>query len=376
MSEWNPSIVKIEAVINHPDADNLDIVKVLGDYPVITRRDSYKVGDLVSYIPIDSIVPNTEHFAFLSPRDFRQEEDQNGKVINIPIGPKYKAGEVPEKYRIIKAKKIRGVFSMGMIEPPIPGLVEGDSTVESLDLKKWEEPEEDNINGPKLRGANAEKEPKHFQIPYYDIESVRKYGYLLDAAEANPFKEQEARGAKEVVLREKLHGCNFMALHDDERLWVKSRNFFKKESEIDSWWEAATNEGLKEKLAKYPFYAFFGELIGLVKGFRYDTQIIDGKLKTKVKFFDIYDTKNKRYLDDAEFQRICDELNLDTAPVLYTGTWLGIDVMRKYAEGQSQLNVKHIREGFVVKPPVEEYSFKLQGRLMLKLVGEAYSLSK
>ena len=375
MSEWRPAIVKIEKVVKHPDADRLDICYVLGDYPVITRLGEFKVGDLASYCQVDTVLPDTEQFHFLSPVKY-ETYIEDGVNKNRAIGKKYEVGSVPEKNRILKAKKIVGIFSMGLLFSPIPGLVEGDSIVEAMDLKKWEEQEEDLINGPKLRGANAEKEPKHFTVPYYDIESVRKYGYLLDAAEANPFKEQEARTAKEVVIREKIHGANLMALHDGERLYVKSRNFFKKESEVDSWWEAATNEGLKEKLAKYPFYAFFGELIGLVKGFRYDTQIIDGKLKTKVKFFDIYDTKNKRYLDDAEFQRICDELNLDTAPVLYTGTWLGIDVMRKYAEGQSQLNVKHIREGFVVKPPAEEYSFKLQGRLMLKLVGEAYSLSK
>ena len=380
MSEWHCEIVEIKKVEKHPNADKLSIAYVNGDYPVVIKTGDYKIGDIASYVCIDTVVPDTEEYHFLSPNTFEQYEevDVQGNTItkNRPIGKKYAVGSVPERHRVIKAKKILGVYSMGILFPPVFGLKIGDSIVDTLKLTKFEEQEEDNINGPKLRGANAEKTPTHFTIPYYDIESVRKYSYLLDAAEANPFKYQEAREAKEVVLREKMHGANMMALHDGERLYVKSRNFFKKESDIDSWWEAAYNENLKEKLSKYPFYAFFGELIGLVKGFRYDTQITDGKLVTKVKFFDIYDTKSNRYLDDAEFQRICDELELETAPVLYRGTWLGFEEMKKFAEGTSTLNPKHVIEGFVAKPPQEEFSYKLQGRLQLKMVGEGYQISK
>jgi len=64
MSDWTPQIVKIEKVEKHPDADALDICTVLGDYPVITKRNEYQIDDLAGYIPIDSIVPDTNYFYF------------------------------------------------------------------------------------------------------------------------------------------------------------------------------------------------------------------------------------------------------------------------------------------------------------------------
>ncbi len=70
MESWSlvPQAVRILNVISHISADALDIVTVLGDYPVIVKRGEYKVGDLACYIPIDAIVPDTEEYHFLCPR--------------------------------------------------------------------------------------------------------------------------------------------------------------------------------------------------------------------------------------------------------------------------------------------------------------------
>lgn len=50
------TVEKVLAVEHHPNADKLDIIKVLG-YDAIVGRDQYKVGDLIVFIQPDSILP-------------------------------------------------------------------------------------------------------------------------------------------------------------------------------------------------------------------------------------------------------------------------------------------------------------------------------
>ncbi len=364
MSDWFPQVVKVEQVINHPNADALDVVTVLGDYPVIVKRGEYKAGDLACYIPIDSIVPDIQDYYFLCPKTYEKYEE-NGEVKQRQVGLKYPVGSVPEKYRVIKAKKIRNVYSQGMlVAVPNCSLSLGDSVVEILSLTKWEEVEEDNIpNAKRMRGGNAEKAPEGWSIPYYDIEGLRKYIACLNVDE-------------EIVLTEKLHGSNASFCHDGERLWVKSRNFYKKMDPDDSWWDIAIRYDLESKLSKFPNYVFFGEIYGQVKGFRYDCEIIDGKMPTKIRFFDIWDVKMCRYVDYDQFITMISSLELLPTPELYRGVWKGKEEMYPYAEGLTTLGGKHIREGFVLRTVKERFEPKLNSRMQVKLVGEAYNLQK
>lgn len=372
MSDWHPQVVKIEKVTKHPDADVLDIATVLGDYPVIVKRDEYKVGDLAGYIPIDSIVPDIQHFYFLCPKAYEKYEDENGELQQRQLGPKYPVGSVPEKYRIIKAKRIRGTYSQGMLVSltsipayhPTEMWQPGDSIVEGLQLKKWEEPEEENLPGlKKTRGTNAEKAPQGWAMPHYDIDGVRKYIACLGETE-------------EIVLTEKIHGSNAGFSHDGERLWVKSRNYYKKKDEDDMWWDIALRYDLEYKLGQNPGLVFFGEVYGQVKGFRYDTVIAEGRLMTKIRFFDVWDTKKLRYLDYDDRVKVIVDSGLDPVPELYRGLWLGKEKMYPYAEGLTTLGGKHIREGWVLNTLQERYEPKLDSRMQVKLVGEGYNLQK
>lgn len=386
MSEWNPQIVRIESVRHHPNGDTLDIATVLTDYPVIVKRDEYQAGDLCGYVPLDSTVPDTDQFYFLCPKAFEQYEDGEGKIQNRPLGPKYPVGQVPEKYRIIKAKRIRSIFSMGMLvnfpwlndpmdtgpggageimglSPKVPREI-GDSIVDVLALKKWEEDEEDTLSRlPKTKSGNMESPPKGFTVPHYDVEGMRKY---VDALLPD----------EEIVLTEKVHGSNAAFVHDGTRLWVKSRNWFKKRDEDDMWWDVAIRYDLENKLAQFPRYVLFGEIFGQVKNFRYDAKIEGGRLLPNIRFFDIWDTEKLRYLDYDDFVAMIQATGLEAMPVLYRGVWQGKELMYPYAEGLTTLGGKHIREGFVLRTVKERYEPRLDSRMQVKLVGEAYSLQK
>lgn len=372
MSDWLPQIVKIEKVEKHRDADTLDVVTVLGDYPVIVKRDEYKVGDVAGYIPIDSIVPDTQQFYFLCPKAYEKYDGPNGETLQRQLGPKYTLGSVPEKYRIIKAKKIRGTYSQGMLVPvpiishyePEVNLAVGESIVECLGLKKWEEPEEENLPGlKKTRGTNAEKAPQGWSIPYYDINGLRKYLSCIE-------------NEHDVILTEKLNGSNAGFCFDGEKLYCKSRNFYKKRDEEDMWWDTAIRYDLETRLSKYPMLVFFAELVGQVKNFRYATVIVDGVLQTQLYFFDIWDTKKLRYLDYDEFLAVIRDVGLTPTPELYRGEWKSKEQMYAYAEGKSTLNEKVIREGFVLRLGKERYEPRVDGRCQFKLIGESYNLSK
>lgn len=373
MTDWAPQVVRIEKVDKHPHADTLSIATVLGDYPVVIKTGEYEVGQVAGYLPLDTIVPDTEQFHFLCPKMYEKVIDYTYmEVVDKPTGPRYPVGSVPEKYRIIKAKKIRGIYSQGMLINLQPWLddagitgepVYGQSIVELIGLKKWEENEEENVSVKKTRGTNAEKAPAGWAIPHYDIDSARKY---LECLVPN----------EEIVLTEKVHGSNAAFCHDGERLWVKSRNFYKKLDPDDMWWDVAVRYDLETKLKASPNKVFFGEIYGQVKGFRYDTIVQGGQLLTKVRFFDVLDVASMRYLNYDPFVAIVSEAGLDLMPELYRGPWLGKEVMYPYAEGLTTLGGKHIREGWVLRTLKERYEPRLNSRMHVKLVGEGYNLQK
>lgn len=327
MSEWHPQIVKLEKIGRHPDADTLEISTVLGGYTVIFKEGQYKEGDLVAYVPVDTICSDHPAFDWLGAK------------------------------KRIKAARLRGIFSLGILVPAPEGMQEGDSIVEHFGLKKYvyEEEVPDQVN------TDNEHSPSGWTIPHYDLEGLRKYNRLLQENE-------------EVVLSEKLEGCNAAFCHDGERLWVKSRNFFKKEDALNLWWDAAYRFDLKTKLAQHPGLAFFGELYGQVKGFKYDCPIVNNRVQTKIRFFDIFDTKAMKFLNWDDMVKVVTELGLETAPVLYRGPWLAGNALWTHAEGQSVLG-SNIREGFVVRPVTERVDARY-GRVILKLKGEEYMLKK
>jgi RNA ligase (TIGR02306 family) len=357
MSNWECVVTQIEKIEKHPDADTLSIYWVLGN-PIIAKT-GRQVNDLVIYYSIDTIFPDIERYYYLCPPKIEIYVDENGERKSRSVGKKYELGSVPESARILCARKIRGVYSEGLIEdlPENFPLTLGDSVVEYFGLTKWEEPEDDEPNHNKKRIGLAAKAPP-VKAPKYDLEPAKKY-YRV-------FEENEP-----IVFTEKLHGESYKAVYvsKDEQLHVSSRNIFKKKDQGCKWWDVAERYNLESVLKAYPDYVFYGEIYGQHKGFPYGTKQIE------LAIFDIYDSINQTYLDYDEQVKILAELNLPKVPVLLETNWDSSkwEEYKLMAEGTTTLD-KHIREGFVVRPVKNRVTHF--GRVVLKHVGQAYNLSK
>ena len=339
MSEFHVNVVKLTNVREHPNADTLNIANVFG-YQVITKKGCFQEGELVVYIPIDSIVPDTEEWHFMCSWD--KETNQ----------PKYPVGSVPEKYRIVEAKKLRGIFSQGMLAP-LPKtsepLIEGSDVQDLLGITKYEPVEHCVISG------DAEAPPRGWIFPKYtDVEGMKR----------NPDIIQEL---EYVVLTEKIHGVNARYVHDGKRLWVGSHTQIKKYDEKNIFWKQAIKDDLETKLSYMPMHIFFGEIYGQVQDLKYNI-----KSGSDFRVFDVYSLAEQKYLNFDEAYDRADSLGLKWVPILYEGPWTA--KLNELAEGQSSF-ANNVREGFVVKPQIERWNEKV-GRVILKRHGEGYLLRK
>lgn len=142
----------IEEVIEHPNADKLDLARVL-DYWCVVGKDSYKVGDKIVFIAPDSVLPADRAWA-------------------ASFIPYTKAGRV-------RAVRLRGEWSMGIIlnmtvldEWEGPWDIGADATY-LLGVTKFE---------PKVTHGGNAKGGLPFQIPKTDEtawQKVRKLDGLL-----------------------------------------------------------------------------------------------------------------------------------------------------------------------------------------------------
>lgn len=325
MSEFRVEVVRVTQVEKHPNADTLSIAKVAGDYPVIFQTGTYQEGSLAVHVPIDSVVP---------------EGDPRWEFLG--------------RHRRIKAKRLRGIFSMGLLTDAASEWVEGRCVQAELGIEKYEP----QIRLPGRHGlpwAGSEPAPGWFPR-YTDLEALRRNpGVLVDG--------------EEVVVTEKIHGANGRWAYGDGRHWVGSHNHARKLAADCPWWRAMYETGLDRVVERCPGLVFFGELHGeLVQDLDYG---VDG---VTVRVFDVFDSSAGKYLDWRDFVALCVLESVPMAPVLYHGPWDEAAV-RAMAEGRTTLPGDHVREGVVVRPIVERWDRRV-GRVVLKHVGEGYLLRK
>jgi RNA ligase (TIGR02306 family) len=206
-------------------------------------------------------------------------------------------------------------------------------------------------------GGDNERPPTELtNVTKYDIDTARKYGKLFVDGET-------------VYVTSKLHGSNATYSWVDGRIWVKSRSFWKKESEICPWWMAYYNTpSIKEFCEANPGWRLHGEMLGCQgKGYEY------GYSKNKPGFaaFDI-STPDGTFLCPQLFFNFCEEYKIPTVDLMYKGPWTGLEEMAKLAAGKYTYNgFCHILEGCVIVPETERWTPEI-GRLKLKIVSFDY----
>lgn len=323
MSTFKVEVVPVE-LGSHPNADSLSIANVYS-YPVVVRTEDWVGKRQAAYVPVDALVPNKPPFDFLFD------------------------GSEKTEYRI-KAKKLRGVFSQGLLVPAPEGARVGDDLAAYFGVQKYEP------TIPNSFASDAVPPPTGVFAPEYTgIEHLRKFYSVFSPGEY-------------VFLTEKVHGGNCRLTMVDGVLHVGSHRQWKLEHPKSHWWQAATPavrrfmEMLPERTVAY------GEVYGGVQDLRYG-------LGNSVKFclFDIL-CSGGRYMDWADVQQKYGGL-VDTAPLLYEGPFNLAKVM-EVAERDSVLGGKgHAMEGVVVRPLHERYSDEI-GRVILKLHSQRFLLRK
>ncbi len=323
------SILKSEVVpiklIPHKNSDNLSIVRVKG-WQVVVKTGDFEGTDLGAYIPIDSVLPQTEEWEFLK----------------------------QHKYRV-KTIKLRGMISQGMLIPAREGWVEGQDVTEELKVQKYEPPVPTFLKGGMVK--DVPNFPK-----YTDIERWKNHPDIFKSGD-------------EVVITEKIHGINFRCGIINDVFCVGSHKTCRDPKSGNIYSSIADSFGLEDRLRKAreivgcKDIVYFGEIYGKsIQDLRYDIQ------HPSVRCFDIWvqgDLEHE-YLDHSRWAYLCSVLKLDTVPILGGGKF---DVkLLELAEGQSSI-AGHLKEGIVIKSKYSEFHPEI-GRKVLKRLSETYELRK
>lgn len=394
-TDWFVRVVRVDKIVKHPNADTLGIVNVLGGYPVLVKLGDFKEGDLGVYCTVDTLVP-------ISRPEYKFLDTGRGRT-----------------HERVKAKKLRGVFSMGLLVPLTFGAVEGEDVAGTIGALKYVPPSEKEHHV----AVNALKKSRISETAQFDRRTMvisalaslgsaailphgplallgvlplvagyavvkwnrwrcRRPSYpMYDVTSYRAYKSLIADG-EDVIVTEKCHGSNSSWCHTGRKFHMKSRTVFRdkviKDNKsdfgfnfTDTWSMIAEKYDLERKLKTKPGMVLFGEIVGskIQKGYSYGCKPGDVAFYA----FDVMRLNDRKFLDHDDMVKFCEDLEIPMVPILYRGAWS--EALANLAEGKSVIDGVTQREGIVFKPLKERYD-NHAGRVQLKLVGEGYLLSK
>ncbi|MCB9741403.1 MAG: RNA ligase (ATP) [Alphaproteobacteria bacterium] len=356
MATFNVRVVRLQ-VEPHQNADALELARV-GDYLSVVRKGQFLSGDLGAYIPEQAIVPV----------ELLREMGLEGRL----------AGKDADR---VKAIKLRGVLSQGLVYPAREGWTEGQDVTALLGITKYEPPVPTDMSG-EVYAAGLER------CMRYDIENIKAWPEVFTEGEP-------------VVFTEKIHGTwtqlglmpEALAHPEHGRLVVCSKGLGGRglafmpfaEANANNLYlrvaraldiEARIEEAFPEAMAAGEPVFVLGETFGRgVQDLDYGAV---GGTEPSFRVFDVYVglPGQGRYLDDHPLDMACARLDLERVPVVYRGRYSRA-ALADYTDGDELVSFerRHLREGVVVRPRVERRHDGL-GRVQLKSISARYLLRK
>lgn len=370
MATFEVPVKRIKAIEPHPDADKIEIA-VIDGYRSIIKKNQYKQGDLVAYIPEGAVLP----VDLLKELGFWNEEKGKG-TLNGPEGDR------------VKAVKLRQQLSQGICYDItyIPAhVVEGDNVAEVLGITKYEPPIPVAMSGEVF---SMFPNP----LPKFDVENIKSYPDMYVG--------------KTVTVMEKLHGTfcgvaflpEYMshpeAFGEKKNILIYSKGlggkglFFKNNEtnagnlyvrvvsplipEIERHFNAIRKLNDLTEEGERQFTGFlFGEIVG--KGVQ-DLHYVD---KPELFLFATgYVYQNYPFYSDyPAIEFTAKEIGCGCVPALAVDTVFHPALIEEFTQGETNLGANHMREG-VVFWCHECDSYEDEPLPMLKSVSEAYLLRK
>jgi RNA ligase (TIGR02306 family) len=377
MSDLHVEVCTIDKVEKHPNADRLSIATVKG-WTCVTGLDQFEQGQVVVYLPPDSIIPASviEKYKLYS-----EQKQEDGTVIKKTY---FKTTYADGSARMT-TQKLRSIISQGLILPLSEDeqkkWLVGMDVAKDLGIKKWEPEVAGYMKG--APGVTRKKLNPLFD-KYTNIENIKNYNKV--------FKDGD-----QVKVTEKIHGTNSrygnleICISKELPVMQKIKNWFlkkvlKKTHEFvygshNVQLGACTNnksfygDNVYATIAKkYKFneiipedYIIYGEIYGKgIQDLEYGLNEID---------FVAFDIKYKNeYVPDEQFEAFCNERNIPMVPILYKGAY-DETLLETYTTGKSTICPIQIREGCVFCD-LNEARDMYVGRKILKSISPDYLTRK
>jgi len=306
------SIEQIKEVKEHPNADRLELVTILG-YQLVCEKGLHKVDDIVIYIQPDTVLPQEEW------------------------------AETYRKYspKRIKCVKLRGEFSEGIavrqdqINFGFGQMEIGTEVSNLLGVTKYEPPIPQDLSAKRLLPFNI---PVTDEERWENLDNKIPYGELCD-----------------VTL--KVDGQSWSMYYNIEKdeFGILGRRFEFKDDVVNNY----TNHLKRYPCMKENFIQFCkdnnaslclrGESYG--PGIQAFNANPHSKNSYGLAIFSVWNMDEKRYMrrhDALYFRNVAESLGLNTVPFLEVGVPITHELIEKYSVGSKRLLNGNMFEGVVI----------------------------